>query len=141
MLLKIVTPDGVTYESEVDQVSVPTQSGEITILPHHIPLISVLKAGELRIQKEKHEVLIAVSSVVIEVRPNSEISIIADTAERAEHIDIERAEAARARAEQLMKEKSSLEEVEFARIQAKMEKELARLRVGKKYRNLPPQNS
>lgn len=141
MLLKIVTPDGVTYESEVDQVSVPTQSGEITILPHHIPLISVLKAGELRIQKEKHEVLIAVSSGVIEVRPNSEISIIADTAERAEHIDIERAEAARARAEQLMKEKSSLEEVEFARIQAKMEKELARLRVGKKYRNLPPQNS
>ncbi len=141
MLLKIVTPDGVTYESEVDQVSAPTQSGEITILPHHIPLISVLKAGELRIQKEKHEVLIAVSSGVIEVRPNSEISIIADTAERAEHIDIERAEAARARAEQLMKEKSSLEEVEFARIQAKMEKELARLRVGKKYRNLPPQNS
>lgn len=141
MLLKIVTPDGVTYESEIDQVSVPTQNGEITILPHHIPLISVLKAGELRIHKGNQEVLIAVSSGVVEVRPNGEISLIADTAERAEHIDLERAEAARARAEELMKEKSSIEDMEFARIQAKMEKELARLRVGKKYRSLPPQNS
>lgn len=141
MLLKIVTPDGTTYESEVEQVSVPTQSGEITVLPHHIPLVSVLKAGELRILKEKEEVILAVSTGVLEVRPNSEIYILADTAERAEHIDLERAESARKRAEELMTQKQSLEDVQFAQLQAKMEKELARLRVGKKYRKLPPQNS
>lgn len=140
MLLKIVTPDGITYEDTIEQVSVPTQSGEITVLPRHIPLVSVLKAGELRVVKAGEEIILAVSTGVLEVRPSSEIYILADTAERAEYIDIERAEAARKRAEELMAQKQSLEDVEFARLQAKMEKELARLRVGKKYRKLPPQN-
>lgn len=140
MLLKIVTPDGVTYESEIEQVSVPTQKGEITILPKHIPLISVLKAGEIRIVKQGEEIDLAVSTGVLEVRPNNEVYILADSAERAESIDLERAEASRKRAEELMAQKQSLEDVEFARLQAKMEKELARLRIGKKYRKLPPQN-
>ena len=140
MLLKIVTPDGTTYENEIVQVSVSTQTGEITILPQHIPLISVLKAGEIRILKEKEEFILAVSTGVLEVRPNSQIYVLADTAERAEHIDLERAEAARVRAQELMAQKQSLEDVEFAHLQAKMEKELARLRIGKKYRKLPPQN-
>lgn len=140
MLLKIVTPDGITYESEVKQVSVPTQSGEITVLPHHIPLVSVLKAGELRIVKDNEEITLAVSTGVLEVRPNSEVYLLADTAERAEAIDLERAEASRKRAEELLQQRQSLEDVEFARLQAKMEKELARLRVGKKYRKLPPSN-
>lgn len=140
MLLKIVTPDGITYESEVDQVSVPTQSGEITVLPHHIPLVSVLQAGELRILKGGQPIILAVSTGVLEVRPTGEVYLLADTAERAEEIDLERAEASRKRAEELMQQKQSLEDVEFARLQSKMEKELARLRVGKKYRNLPPQN-
>lgn len=141
MLLKIVTPDGITYESEIEQVSVPTQKGEITILPKHIPLISVLKAGEIRIVKSGEEIDLAVSTGVLEVRSNNEIYILADSAERAESIDLERAEASRKRAEELMAQKQSLEDVEFARLQAKMEKELARLRIGKKYRKLPPQNS
>ncbi len=140
MLLKIVTPDGITYENEIDQVSVSTQKGEITILPKHIPLVSVLKAGEIRILKAGEEIDMAVSTGVLEVRPNNQIYILADTAERAEHIDLERAEASRQRAEELMAQKQSLEDVQFARLQAKMEKELARLRVGKKYRKLPPQN-
>lgn len=140
MLLKIVTPDGITYENEIDQISVSTQKGEITILPHHIPLISVLKAGEVRILKAGQEIDMAVSTGVLEVRPNNEVYILADSAERAESIDLERAEASRKRAEELMAQKQSLEDVEFARLQAKMEKELARLRIGKKYRKLPPQN-
>lgn len=140
MLLKIVTPDGVTYESEIEQVSVPTQKGEITILPKHIPLISVLKAGEIRIVKQGEEIDLAVSTGVLEVRQNNEVYILADSAERAESIDLERAETSRKRAEELMAQKQSLEDVEFARLQAKMEKELARLRIGKKYRKLPPQN-
>ncbi|MBI2436698.1 MAG: ATP synthase F1 subunit epsilon [Candidatus Magasanikbacteria bacterium] len=136
LLLKIVTPDGITYESEIDQVSVSTQNGEITVLQNHIPLISVLKAGEIRILKSGHEVDLAVSSGVLEVRPHNEVYILADTAERAEHIDLERAESARKRAEELMAQKQTLEDVEFALLQAKLEKELARLKVGKKYKNI-----
>lgn len=136
MKFKIVTPDGVIYEDEIESVSLPTLSGEITILPHHIPLISVIKAGEIRIAKDNHEIGIAVSSGVIEVRESNDVVVIADTAERAEHIDIERAEQARQRAEELMKQEKFADDRQFATLQAQMEKELARIRVGKKYRNI-----
>ena len=136
MNFKIVTPDGVIYEDAVEQVSLPTKSGEITVLPHHIPLISVIKAGEIRITKEGREVDLAVSSGVLEVRESNEVIIIADTAERAEAIDIERAEAARKRAEELLKEEHFADDRQFAMIQAQLEKELARIKVGKKYKNI-----
>lgn len=133
----IVTPEGITYQSIVKQITIPTTSGQITVLTNHIPLVSVLKAGELVIQKETGEsVALAVSGGILEVQPENKIYVMADTAERAEHIDIARAEAARARAEELLKQKDNLADVDFARIQASLEKELARLHVGKKYRNI-----
>lgn len=133
---KLVTPDGVVYDDEIDQVTLPTATGEITVLPHHIPLVSIVAAGELRLKKDGADIPLVVSSGVVEIRPGSEIYVMADTAERVEHIDIERAEAARKRAEELMKERQNMADVDFARLQAKMEKELARLRVGKKYRKV-----
>ncbi len=136
MNFKIVTPDGIIYEDVVDQVSLPTKSGEITVLPHHIPLISVIRSGEIRIQKQNEETALAVSSGVLEVRENNEIIVIADTAERAEHIDLERAETARKRAEELLKQEVFEDDRQFALLQAQMEKELARIRVGKKYKNI-----
>ena len=136
MKFKIVTPDGVIYEDEIESVSLPTTIGEITVLPHHIPLISVIKIGEIRIVKGNHEVGVAVSSGVLEVRETNEVIVIADTAERAEHIDIERAEAARKRAEELMKQEKFEDDRQFAMLQAQMEKELTRIKVGKKYKNI-----
>ncbi len=136
MNFKIVTPDGVIYEDAVDSVSLPTLNGEITVLPHHIPLISVIKIGEIRIVKDSNEFGIAVSSGVLEVQESNELIVIADTAERAEHIDIERAEAARKRAEELMKQEVFEDDRQFAMMQAQMEKEMARIRVGKKYRKI-----
>lgn len=136
MNFKIVTPDGVVYEDAVEAVSLPTTSGEITVLAHHIPLISVIKAGEIRIVKDSRELGIAVSSGVLEVRDHNEVIVIADTAERAEHIDLERAEAARQRAEILLKEEHFEDDRQFAMMQAQIEKEMARLKVGKKYKNI-----
>ncbi len=136
MNFKIVTPDGVIYEGLIESVSLPTANGEITVLPHHIPLISVIKPGEIRITKDANVFGVAVSSGVLEVRESNEVIIIADTAERAEHIDIERAEIARKRAEELMQQEKFEDDIQFARLQAQMEKELARLKVGKKYRNI-----
>lgn len=134
LTLKIVTPDGVTYDSAAESVSLPTAMGEITILPNHIPLVTVLKAGEVRIKSVGQELALAVSSGVVEIRPNSVVYVLAETAERAEHIDLSRAEAAKARAEELMKSQERLNDEDFARLTASLEKELTRLRVGSKYR-------
>jgi len=137
--VSIVTPDGVVYDDEVTQVSVPTEMGEVTILANHVPMVSAVKAGELVFVKaDGARVPLAVSRGVLEVRAGNKIVILTDTAERAEHIDIDVAEKARARAEELMRTMKNADDVEFARIQASLEREMARLHVGKKYRKLPP---
>lgn len=133
---KILTPAGVVYESDIDKVTIPTELGQITVLPHHIPLIAVLKAGELIVHKEGRVYGMAVSGGVVEVRPTGEVYILADTAERAEDIDVTRAEAARKRAEELLQQQQNVADIDFARIQAAIEKELARLDVARKYRRI-----
>src|SRR3989339_1063186 len=134
--LKIATPEKVIYENEILQVSIPTMDGEITVLPNHVPLVSVLKAGEMRIVDKDGEQILAVSGGFLEVRGQNEIVILADNAERATEIDIDRAEQARLRAEELMKQTKSVEDVDFAKLQAMMEREMNRIRVGKKYKKL-----
>lgn len=130
----VVSPRGVTYQDSVEKVSVPTESGEIMILPDHAPLISVLDAGELAVTKSGYTVGLAVFGGVVEVRQNGDVYVLADTAERAEHIDIEAAEAARKRAEELLAEQQTMEDVDFARIQAMLEKEMTRITIARKYR-------
>ncbi len=136
---KIVTPEKVIYENEISQVTVPTMSGEITILPNHIPLVSVLKAGELRIKDKDGEHNLAVSGGFLEVRGNNEIVILADHAERVADIDIQKAEEARQRAEEQMKNIKNVQDVDYARLQAAIDRETNKLKVAKKYRNLPHQ--
>ncbi len=134
MKFRIVTPDGVIYEDDIEKVSIPTTTGDIMVLENHVPLLSLLKAGEMVIYKADHTVSLAISQGMLEVHHDHTVSVLADTAERAEHIDISRAEEARKRAEALLTEQEHVADVDFARLQAKMEKELARISVGKKYR-------
>ena len=134
---KIATPEKVVYENDILQVSIPTSTGEITILPNHSPLVSILRAGELKIVDNEGEQLMAVASGFLEVKGNNEVVILADKAERAEYIDIERAEAARKRAEEQMEAIKDGEDVDYAKLQAVIEKEMNRIKVGKKYRKLP----
>ncbi|MEK7131302.1 MAG: ATP synthase F1 subunit epsilon [Patescibacteria group bacterium] len=136
---KIVTPEKVIYENEIFQVSIPTMSGEITVLPNHIPLVSVLKAGELRIKDKDGEHNMAVSGGFLEVRGKNEIIILADHAERVADIDIAKAEEARQRAEEQMKNIKNVQDVDYARLQAAIDRETNKLKVAKKYRNLPHQ--
>jgi len=132
---KIVTPEGTIYEDQIEKVTIPTTSGAITVYPNHIPLVSVLQAGEMNIHKGDTIINLAVSSGVIEIRPDSEVYVMADTAERSNNIDIQRAKEAKLRAEELMKKQENALDVDFAYLQAKIEKELARISVGNKYRN------
>ncbi|MDP2685454.1 MAG: ATP synthase F1 subunit epsilon [bacterium] len=134
LYFKIVTPDGIIYEDKVEKVTLPTTSGEITILPGHVPLVSVLKAGELIAYKEGHPIAMSVAGGIVEIQPQNKLYVMADTAERAEHIDIERAEAARARAEQLMAQKEHEVDIDFARLQATLDREMARIKVARKYK-------
>ena len=129
---KIVTPERTVFEDQIDQVTLPTQDGEITVLPNHIPLISVLTPGELVAKKDGEEIAMAVSGGMVEVRKN-ELTILADTAERAEEIDVKRAEEARGRAEKLKDEKIRVDETEYATAAAILEKNLARIKVARKH--------
>ncbi|PLX24876.1 ATP synthase F1 subunit epsilon [Candidatus Parcubacteria bacterium] len=131
--LKIVTPEKVLFEDQVLQVSVSTTMGQITILPNHLPLVSQLSPGEVVVRfNGTDESLMAVSGGIIEVLPD-QVVILADTAERAEDIDEARAEEAKQKAEELLKEKVTDAE-QFAAFSAMMEKEMARLKVARKYK-------
>lgn len=130
--LKVATPERVLYDGSVTQVSLPTPMGEITILPNHIPLVSVVSPGELRIKIDGHETPLAVSSGVVEISHNT-ITVLADTAERVEEIDEQRAEEAKARAQQAMAERVG--DQEYAVAAAALERHLVRLRLAKKYRH------
>jgi len=131
---KIATPEQVVFKDEVEQITLPTKMGEITVLPDHIPLIAVLTPGEVFIKKGNVKQAMSVSGGFIEVQAEK-VVVLADTAERAEEIDIKRAEEARERAQQAMSKKH-MDAVQFAGLAAQIEKEMARIRVGQKYKRV-----
>lgn len=130
---KIVTPEKTVYESEVDQATLPVLDGQVTILPNHRSYIAALKPGEIMIKVGGDEILMATSGGFIEFQNNT-LVVLADTAEAAEEIDVKRAEEARKRAEELKKEKVSMDEMEYAKVSASIEKESARIRVARRHR-------
>ncbi|NTW15743.1 MAG: ATP synthase F1 subunit epsilon [Candidatus Moranbacteria bacterium] len=134
--LKIVTPERLVLEEEAYSVTLPSEGGEVTILPDHIPYIGALRAGEIHFRrtKDSESEALATSGGFVEFHGNV-LSVLADTAERAEEIDIERAEAAKKRAEELKAERSLMDDEEYARVAASLEKEFARLRVARKHRS------
>ena len=89
MRLDIVTAEKLVYSDEVSSVVAPGAEGQLGILPNHAPLLTSLKPGELKVLKEGEETNIAVSGGFLEVLKNV-VTILADTAERAEDIDVER---------------------------------------------------
>jgi F-type H+-transporting ATPase subunit epsilon len=129
---KIITPEKTVFESEVDQVTLPVSDGEVTILPNHRPYIASLKPGEVMLKIAGKETHLVVSGGFIEFNQN-ELIVLADTAERAEEIDLQRAQEARERAEEIRKEKVSMDDIEYARVAALIEKENARIRVARKH--------
>lgn len=131
--LTIATPERQVYQDQVESLTVPTTTGQITILSHHMPLSTVLRGGEMIIRKGQQQEPYAVSGGFIEVQPDK-VVILADTAEHVAEIDEQRAEEARRRAQQLMTEKRH-DAQEFASIAAKLERDLNRLHVVRKYRH------
>lgn len=129
---KIITPEKTVFEDTIDQVTLPTAMGEITILPNHRSYISSVMPGELMIKKDRKETTLFVSGGFIEFN-NNELIVLADTAERAEEIDIKLAREARKRAEKIREEKISMDEEEYASVVAAIQRESARIRVAQKH--------
>lgn len=133
--LKIVTPERIVFEDTVDSLSATTEMGEVTILPHHVPLVANLKAGELRYKKDGEEYLLVASTGFLEVMGGNEVVILADTAERAEELELEKIEEAKERAKKLLEEKRTVDQVAFANAAALLERELARYRIVMKHKH------
>lgn len=132
---ELTTPERVAVQAKIRQVSIPTTEGEITILPDHLPLVAPILAGELRVVNEDgSEMLLAVSGGFVTMHPGNRLAILADSAERADELDLKAIEEAKARAEELLKEKFDDEE-RYADAAAGLARELARLRVVRKHRS------
>ena len=132
--LEIVTAERVVYSEDVDLVVAPGVEGQLGILPHHTPLMTMLAVGELRVRKGDEEFFLAISGGFLEVRPDRVI-VLADTAERAEEIDAARAEEAKRRAQEELRHHPS--EVDAARTEAALRRSLIRLKVVERRRRRP----
>jgi F-type H+-transporting ATPase subunit epsilon len=133
----VVTIEGTVESADATSVTIPTTDGEITVLAEHTPLVSVLKPGVLTVREgDKKERHVAVSGGFVQVAADS-VTVLADTAERADDIDVRRAEAARKRAEEAMSKKNEREDLADA--SAELQKHLARLRAAElvKHRRTP----
>jgi len=129
--LEIVTVEGEVYSDEVNIVVAPGIMGQLGILPNHAPLITMLQPGELMVRKNGEEMAIAISGGFLEVLHNR-VTVLADTAERAEDVDVARAEAAKRRAEELLKSRPP--GVDFFAAEAALRRSLARLKAAERRR-------
>lgn len=125
--LDVVTPQKLLYSEKVALLEAPAIDGLIGILPQHAPLVTAVKIGVVRVVKIKggEEIQIAVSEGFMEVRPDR-VNLVVRTAELPEEIDIERAEAAKERAEEKLE--NGRENIDFARAEAAYNRALARLK-------------
>jgi F-type H+-transporting ATPase subunit epsilon len=132
MQVKIITPEHTAFADEATSVTVPTLAGEITVLPHHIPLVSTLVPGTIVVRSKAGEQLFAVSRGVVEIDGEA-VRILSDMAERPEHMEEEAITKAVTAAEKLKAEKREDEEG-FAEATAILAREIARLKSVRRHR-------
>ena len=129
--VEIVTAERKVLEDDVDMVIAPGIEGQLGILPRHAPLLTALQPGELRLKKGGEETSLIVSGGFLEVRPDR-VTILADAAERAEEIDIARAEEAVRRAQERITSRTT--ELDLQRAMASMRRATIRLKVARRRR-------
>src|SRR3954468_3608760 len=122
--LEIVTPEKTAYSEDVDMVTLPGSEGELGVYPNHVPLLTMLKPGELRVIKDGKETALAIGEGFVEVT-GDKVSVLTDMALLSEAIDVNAAEKAVERAQAAMKEGPAAEDV--VAIQASLQKALAQL--------------
>ena len=136
--LEIVTPERLAYSDEVDMLLVPGIEGELGVLPHHTPLVSLLGVGELKIRKGGSEEVFAIAGGFLQVRPDK-VVVMAETAEIDSDIDLERAQKARAEAEKAL-EGGFVEGADLSAARAELQRALVRIRVAERRRREGPRS-
>ena len=130
LLLEIVTPERLAYSDTVDSVQLPGSEGELGVLPHHAPLVSTLGIGELRIRKGGTEESFAIVGGFLQVRPDK-VVVMAETADMASEIDLDKAQEARHEAERAL-ESGFSEGADLSAARAALQQALLRIRVAER---------
>ena len=128
--LEIVTPERLAYEDDVDMVLVPGVDGELGVLPHHTPLVSLLGVGELEIRKDGAAEHFAIVGGFLQVRPDK-VVVMAETADMSSEIDLEKAQEARREAEKAL-EGGFVEGADLSAARAQLQQALLRIRVAER---------
>lgn len=128
LIVSVVTPDGQVLESEYEMLSCKAESGELGILPGHIPLVAPLSINALRLKSGDKVDFVAVNGGFLEVRPDK-VTVLAQSAEKASEIDVDRAERAKERAARLLESKDS--EVDIMRAKLALSRAINRIEVAK----------
>ena len=128
--LEVVSPEGRIFTDDVDMVVVPGIEGELGVLPHHAPLVSMLGVGELRIRKGADVESFAIVGGFLQVRPDR-VVVMAETADMASEIDLERAQEARREAERAL-DMGFVEPADLAQARAALQAALVRIRVAER---------
>lgn len=131
---EIVSQDRLVWEGDADIVVVPGVAGEMGILPNHAPLLSTLKFGILKVRTKEIEEVFTVAGGVIEVQPDL-ITVLADSAENVEEIDVARAEAARKRAEDLLEEGIPVDTDSYLKLEAALRRSNLRLEAVRRFKS------
>ncbi len=136
--LKIVTPERLIFEEMVDQVSLPTTEGEITVLPEHIPLISGLASGDVVAFSSGEHIPFALVGGFLEIKKdedgNTLVAVLADFAEHVSDISDLKIEEAKRKSEELKKQAENNEVVDFEHFEAELERSLTRVKIADKWR-------
>jgi F-type H+-transporting ATPase subunit epsilon len=130
---EIVSQDRNVFDGDADMVIVPGSQGEMGILPNHAPLLSTLKYGILHVRYQGQEQIFTIAGGVIEVQPDL-VTVMADAAENVLEIDISRAEAAKRRAEEMLKEGPPPDTDSYLKLEAALRRSNLRLEAVKRYR-------
>lgn len=133
----IITQERTVYSEQADYVSLPGTEGVMGILPNHAPLLTALTFGEVKIRRDGDEQYFAIGGGFAEVQPDKVI-VLADSAEQADEIDFDRAQEARERAEQAMKEGVSDDATNYAQIEAALRRAQIRVDVSRRRRSSKP---
>lgn len=131
--LEVITAERLAYSDEVDIVVAPGIAGQLAILPHHAPLMTMIEPGELTLRKGGQESYLVVTGGFLEVL-DDKVVILADAAERADEIDIARAEAAKERAQKRLHGEEALTAADQAKAEAALRRSLVRLKVAERRR-------
>ncbi len=133
---EIISPEKVVYKEEVEEIIVPTTSGQLTILPNHATLMSQVTSGEIIVKKNGKEYYMAITGGFLEVN-NNNVSILADYAVRSEEIEVAHAIEAQKRAEKIMKDSDEkVSKKDFALAQAQFLRSILELKVASRRRRI-----